>query len=212
MHAKGRAKLAQPRARAPPAPPRPLAGPTTSPIPRHAHGEHAVPPAAADPIDPGRGVPGTAAPLPASRWRGAEGSFENKAKGRPGGGGGGTVGSLGLSGGARARGDRAPRSCRARAVRRDCVSGARRATRPSGAARWPPPTCHPRNLVAYSCGVGAVTCRTTNWYAAVSNGDVHSTPIKWVLRRTDRPTLEAGGAIHLLFTELFSWLLLRRLA
>jgi hypothetical protein len=89
MHAKGKAKLAQPRARAPPAPPRPLAGPTTSPIPRHAHGEHAVPPAAADPIDPGRGVPGTAATLPASRWRGADGSFENKAKGRPGEGGGG---------------------------------------------------------------------------------------------------------------------------
>jgi len=156
----------------------------------------AVPRAAADPTDPSRGRRarhGRALPaLPASRrWRGADGSFENKAKGPPAGG----DRDRRISREARARGDRAPRPGRVglgRCAVTACLM--RGGGRPGRLAKWrgalAPRTCHPRNLVAYSCwGAGAVTCRATDRYAGV-----HSTSIKciWVVRRRSNPT-DTGG-------------------
>ena len=117
----------------------------------------AVPRAAADPTDPSRGRRarhGRALPaLPASRrWRGADGSFENKAKGPPAGG----DRDRRISREARARGDRAPRPGRVglgRCAVTACLM--RGGGRPGRLAKWrgalAPRTCHPRNLVAYSC-------------------------------------------------------------
>ena len=154
----------------------------------------AVPRAAADPTDPSRGRRARhGRALPASRrWRGADGSFVNKAKGPPAGG----DRDRRISREARARGDRAPRPGRVglgRCAVTACLM--RGGGRPGRLAKWrgalAPRTCHPRNLVAYSCwGAGAVTCRATDRYAAVSNGDVHSTSIKciWVVGRRSNPT------------------------